>query len=121
DLLAVGTAVVEELHDRDVARGIAALGRLRVANELILMFGDLSACLRCLLLLRPGIAGPEGLDHDFGMGDQVVMNDLLDRLPIWGHRHLRGACRQFGGEQESAAEYRDPAVWHGGKHVCCGW
>lgn len=99
--LAVAAVVVEELHHRQAALGIAALGIL-VGEELLGMGFYQRLVVLGLLALLLGTQGVGHLDQDLRILDQIVAHDLLDialgQLARLHGRRKQGRAGQ-GGEQ----------------------
>src|SRR5260370_16096974 len=112
DLLAIGAAVVEELDDGHVALGVAADRRGRVREQLLAIGRDHLARIRRLVLLDLRLGGPQHLDHELRVLEEVVVDDRLHRLLLLGCERVgspgRGsdrACEQHG-EGEAAKKCR---------------
>ena len=89
DRAAVGAVVVEEFHERDIARRIAADRRRRIVQDLLAAFGN-----GPLEDFRFGSAlsllqNPQRFHDDFRVLQEILANPLLERVELSrfaGHR-----------------------------------
>ena len=78
--LAVAAVVIEELDDGDVAVGIAGRSARRIAIDVRGVLGDGDLQLLRLLLLHLGFERGLHLEEDLRIGDEIVLDDLLELL-----------------------------------------
>src|SRR6516162_1423039 len=108
-LLAIWTAVIEELDNGDVALRIAPHRRRRVIKDLMAMIAE--------RLVRLGILGrPQRVKQDVGMLHHIVVNDRLDRLALFGGK-LGGCDRTKGNGGEECAGQGQGRKWRAVRHV----
>src|SRR6516165_5427032 len=93
-LLAIWTAVIEELDNGDVTLRVAPHRRRRIVEDLVVTIAE--------HLVRLGLlARPQRVEQDVGILHHIIVDDRLDRLALFGaklgrfnraKRHCREKC-----------------------------
>src|SRR6266404_5148365 len=89
-LLAIRAAVIEELDDSDIALRVAAHRCRRVVEDLVATIAKHLRRLDVGLAVRLGFRLAQRVDQHIGVLHQVIVNDLLDCLALFGC-NLRGS------------------------------
>ena len=112
DPFAVGTIIIEELDDGHVAVRIAAHRRRRIVKQFLALAGQGGAHLVRFGGLLARIQDIEHLKHHVGLGDEVLVDGLLDYFLGRGRRLVRGVGGRRAGP--GAAAQRGGPAWMAG-------
>ncbi len=103
DLLAVAAAVVHELDHSHVAVRVADHRRFRVLRQLVLQVFQGRLLAHLLLLLLPGLVGPERIHQHVGIVEQVLLDDLPNLVLLRRGQGVLG----LGGKGERSNQQRE--------------
>ena len=90
-LLAIRTPVVEKLDDRDCSLRVAGDKGMAVVLKCLAVVLDRKTLAFFLSLALIGVEGVHHFQHELGIGDQIIADDLANRFLLHFGKDIRRA------------------------------